>query len=702
MRRLLPALTGCLLALAAGCSSDSRTPTGGQAPGPLSETILGPDGGTWQHEDFILQVPPGQLPAGTTLALYAAEQESAQPAAEVAAVHRIEGIPVGMDRDFPLRLRHGAAGGDSLFVMVGQPGFVPSLGETITRWQMVACTDSAGWALCDLPVAGPAGTTKNTPPLLVTVVDGVATASSAGGRFKIHWQPDQAEQLDIEVLATELENSLDLYEFMGYEWAGFDAWPVDVQVQPMAPYGYWSPDPRHLGGLVAISTSTVGDVIEGPLTTGHELFHFCQYFYDPRSVEERGTTGPDHRWLDEATAVHMEIYFAPSDEYPSAARLGRELELLNGLLTPRDGLTSGEHGYGVSSLIRYLFAQEDGADNFILATYQAIARGTHAVAALQAATTIDIPQRWQTILEELLLGNIYADVTWPVIDAQSRPTLLSVGSAVDTTGTLSGSMNDTGGLLARVELDYADWSDEHRVVLWTEPADLGLSVLGVKPDGSREVLASGTGQVSLTDPAALQESYDEFLVLVASSRFQGPGYDGSRPMTLQGRVRSAPVAYNFPRLSYHLQLDALWDDDATTVNQEINIYNADGSFVDGVFTAVWDSTIDEGAVRFVGEITAVVDPEFSRVSSWTARTAIWHSDDTGYEYEAAGGQVPATNLYPHSFSAWLEGTDTCGALDTVTMTEVDNAGSRSLTGHSCRSSSYVKFFFEDPSAGSAR
>jgi hypothetical protein len=392
----------------------------------------------------------------------------------------------------------------------------------------------------------------------------------------------------------------------------------------------------------------------------------------------------------------MEIYFAPDDDHPADARVGHELALLDGLITPKEGVTLATHGYGVSALVRYLFEHEAGADNFILDTYQAINQGTHAAAALQASTTTDIRQEWQAILEDLVRGNIFADVTWPVIEARSLPSLLEVSDAADTTGTVVQTMNDLSGMLATVTLDNQEWTSLHRLEFWTEEADCGLSLLGVRADGGRDLVARGTGSVSHSDPAQLQSLYDRLLVLVANPRFQGPDYNGSREVTLQGRVRVAEVQPYYPRLSFHLQINTEWDDESLSVAHEMNIWNADGDFTNGVFTAAWDSTIDDGAVRFVGEITVNIDPQFEGITSWNARTAIWHSDDTGFAYEAAGGAVPTTNFFPFSYSAWLEELATCSGINSLTMTEVNNEGTRNLVNYSCAYSSYLKFFFENP------
>ena len=501
--RKLPAIAiplGIFAILLASCSSDSpTTPT--DQPAPLAQITLGPTGGTLETEDFQLHILPDQLPASTTLSLYLEPESSPQPTAEASPVYRLTGLPHGLSESLPIRIRHNSATPTApLHIMLGQFSHTPSLGTRQLNWQIVACTDSSGWALAELPLTGPAATTKEeAPPVHVTVTEGLVTTLSPDQLFQITYHPDQASELDIAALGIELDTALGLYQFMGYEQPGFNAWPLQVNVHPIEASGYWSPDPRHLGGHIALNPIVVTDVIEQATTVGHEMFHFCQYFYDLRSVLERGTEGPDHRWLDEATAVHMETYFAPPD-YQTISRIGHELELLNGLLTPRDGLTLGQHGYGVSSLIRYLAQTEQGGDNFVQNLYEDLTSGTHAAAALQAATSTDIPAQWQHILEELVLGNIYDDVTWPVLDAQAGPNLLSVGSAADTTGTLSGRMNDLSGLLATVELDYADWTSEHRLELWAEQADIGLSVLGITTAGDRHLVAHGTPSVTLTDP----------------------------------------------------------------------------------------------------------------------------------------------------------------------------------------------------------
>jgi hypothetical protein len=694
--------TGLLLLMAffAACSSDSTSPDPNNQPTALSEATIGTEGGVWEYEDFQLHVPPGLLPDGTTLSLFAADQDTAWAGGGAASTYGIEGIPAGLDRDFRLRLRHSSASGDSLYAMVGQPGFIPSLGRTITRWEMIAATDSSGWALFDLPVAGLFETAKNgTPRLKVTVKGGIANAESSQGRFKLHWQPDQINVLDIEAMAENLETSLDMYQFMGYQQTGFTAWPIEVQVKPIGYGGYWAPDPNKLGGHIAINPGMIQDPDVLAMLVGHEIFHLCQYFYDPRTVELRGREASPTAWLDEATAVHMEIYFAPNDEYPSWGRADRELALLDGLLTPAQGLNLTRHGYGLSSLIRYLYQHEAAADNFILDTYVGINGGAHAAAALQAATTTDISAEWQAILEDLVRGNIYADVTWPVIQASSPAGLLTVGGDADTTGTITRQLSDLSGLLATVDLDYDQWSTLHRLEFFTEPADCGVSLLGVNADGDRQLLVSGTGRVTHHDPAFLQAQYEQLLVLVSNPRFEEPTYDGARQVSLQGRVRTAQVQAIYPRLSFHLQCDVQWDDESSSVNQEINIWNVEGNWADGFFNASWDSTVDDGAVRFVGQISAAIHPELQSVTSWSVNTGIWHSDNTGYEYSASGTVVPMTNLNLLSFSAWLEDVATCSGVTSVNLTEVNNLGSRATTGFSCRNSSYVKFFFENPLPG---
>jgi hypothetical protein len=433
-----------------------------------------------------------------------------------------------------------------------------------------------------------------------------------------------------------------------------------------------------------------------PLTAGHELLHFCQYFYDPRTVLERGTESGPLVWLDEATAVYIEDYFAPGEEYCSAARGGRELALMDGLLVPREGRPMGEHGYGLSSLIRFLYEAEPGGDAFILDTYQDIKAGMHAAAALQANTTVDLTDRWMEILEELLSGNIYSDVTWATILDHPIRRLMSISGAADSTGTVNWDMPDLSGRLAYIDLNDTEFEDNQRLVFWCDAAEYGLTAYGIAPPDNMEFLSHAYGKVTLSNLPNLNENYDQVMLLVSNQHFAGPDYTGPTEIALEGRLRESEPLPHYTHGALRIQYDADWSNGVHQVNQEMNFAEVRGTFSGTTFTASWDST-GFNDVHHSGHLTANLDPSDLHVISWSARNYSWMDDGTSSDFQASGGVLPDVAVYNNSMDARIEGVETCGAIGGLSVTFINSDGEtyRSLDGYTCSTGSYVKVLLYD-------
>jgi hypothetical protein len=685
-----------LALLLAGCGGDD-SPTAPPQEQALASTTAGSGGGLLEHEGFALAVPAGALDEDAQLRLYEEADPPELPATAAAPILRVEGIPAGVGQDFPLRLAHSATGADSLYALVGQPSYIPSLQQTVTSWTMVDVTDSLGWAILDLPVAGPApDKSGTTTPMTVTIVRGVAETLTSDNKFKIFWSPAMATNQQVSDLKANMEEAIALYDFMGFAQEGFSDWPVKTIIQPLNYFGHWAPNPRKLGGHLAFSTRYIDDDVEMRLTAGHEMLHFCQYFYDPRTVWARGWLEDPKAWLDEATAVYIEDYFSADPSYCSEARGGREVTLLDGLLVPRSGLDLGEHGYGLSSLIRFLFEAEPTGDDFILATYQAIKTGTHAAAALQASTSVDLTDRWMEMLEDLVEGDIYSDVTWSIIAAQPVRQLMSISSAADSTGTVSWDMPDLSGRIGYVNLNAYEYEQNQRLVFWCDEAsEYGLSVYGVQA-GTMTFLSHAYGKVTLSNLPNLNETFDQVMILVSNQRFQAPDYNGSTRVVLQGRLRESEAERFYTHGKIRIQYDADWSNTSSTIfNQEMNFVEVPGAFSGTSFSATWDSTDSQG-VHYWGHLTATLDPADLHVTSWSARNqASW--EEGSRDFQASGGELPVVDLNAPSLESRIEGAETCNSIGSMSAAYYDAEGqpTRQLDGYDCSTGSYVKVFLYD-------
>lgn len=697
LRAVLLPLLAFLLALT-GCSGGSSSPADPPAPEetPLATAGVGPEGGVLAADGFALTVPAGALDATVALALYADEAGSAFAGGEAAPVFRIEGLPAGLDTALPLRLAHGSATGDSLQALIGGPSYVPSRQESALTWAVADCADSAGWALLELPAADPAaGKDGATAAISVTVIRGVAETLTADDRFKIYWSPAMATEAQIAALKGNLEIAMSIYDSMGFQQDGFAGWPVKAIVRPMEGFGYWAPDPHRLGGHLAFSSTWIGDADEMRLTAGHELLHFCQYFYDPRTVWERGSFAGPLVWLEEATAVYIEDYFAPDQDYCSAARGGRELAPLDGLLVAGPGHTMGQHGYGLSGLIRYL-AQTEG-DGFLLDTFELVKAGRHPAAALQEATTTDLPDRWMDLLEELVTGGIYADVTMSVLMDYPLPTLLAMGTAADSVGTYQASYPDLSGRLISVSwYDSMEFAPNQRLELWADVPEYGISVFGLRFPSTRTLLGHAYGKVTLTNLPALKENHDDLLVLVSNQRLAGPEYLGPTTITLEGRLRATEPPAGYDHGLLNLRYEADWSNGQHLLYQDMSFSEVPGVFDGSTFTASWDSTGSSGW-HYAGHLNVSFDPVDLHALSWSARNYAWSDEGASSLFAASGGELARVPTLPPLLEARADGVAVCADLNEVTVIQTSNDGevTRSLNSWTCNSGSYVQLRLRD-------
>lgn len=691
MKKLSILLLFVLLGMTA-CSSDSDSPTEpASGSDPVATGNVGSGGGSVGNDVVILEIPAGALASDTQVKIFLDASEDPFGGETASDLFRLEGLPDNLGKAVTLKLAHGAASPDSLYGMLGGESWVPSLDETIVTWMMADCRDSVGWAIFDFePAEQTAGKADTSTPILVTTVKGISRTETSDGHFRILWSPRMATTAQITALRDNIEEAMLLYDLMGFEQTDFDAWPVQVLVKPLNWFGHWAPSSRRLGGHLAFSTKYIHDDVEMRLTAGHELLHFCQYFYDPRTVRDRGTKACSYSWLMEATAVYIEDYFAPNPEYCSEARGGRELTALDGLITPA-GRSLANHGYGQSSIIRYLAEVED--DDFILKTFADISTGTHAVEALQSQTETDLQDVWRDLLEELVTGKIYSDVTLPVLVNYGPPTILTIGSAADSVGSSGLAYPDLSGqpyFLRWTEGYY--FNDNQRLEFWCDASEYGLSIYGVKEPGTRELLGHAYGKVVINNLAAVRENYTVLMALVSNHQLSGPNYSGTTGITLESRLRESENFGRYDHARVRIKYEADWSTSPdNTYGQEMNFTEVWGSFDGTTFTASWDSTNSSGTQRS-GHIIVTLDPTTLDVLSWSARNYSLGVNGSSSNFQASGGAVPTDFHNSVYLDAIVEDEETCGSINNLSVTFIDEDGivTRNLDGYTCNPSSYVK------------
>ncbi len=696
MKKLVTLVLFVLLAFS-GCSSDSDSPTDPVIPDkPLATATIGSAGGALETDELILEIPAGAFTGDVELKVYHDTTEDPFGDETASRVLRLEGIPDGFSLPVVFKLAHDPANADSLFALVGGQSWIPSLQESHVTWMMEDCRDSLDWAIFEFqPASDFAGKADTSTPVLVTTVKGISQLETSDGHFRIYWSPSMATTDQITNLRDYIEGAMALYNVMGFEQIGFDDWPIKVQVEPLNWFGHWAPNPRKLGGELAFSTRYIHDDVEIHLTAGHELLHFCQYFYDPRSIRDRGYNANPNSWLDEATAVYIEDYFAPNPEYTSAARRGRELTALDGIINPQ-GRSLAEHGYGQSSIIRYL-AETEG-DDFILKTYADISTGTHAVAALQNQTETDLQDVWADLLEELVTGKIYSDVTIPVLVKYGYYFMQTINSAADSVGTHALDYPDLSG-----QTYYVGWGDGYlfnanqRLEFWCDAPEYGLSIYGLKEPDTRDLLGHAYGKVVLNNLPTVKDNYTVLMALVSNHHLEGPDYNSFTGITIQSRLRETENVGRYDHAMIRIQYEADWSTSPdNTYSQEMNFVEVAGSFSGTSFSASWDST-GTGDVHYSGHINVALDPGTLHVVSWSANNHADHPDGWSKNFQVSGGALPEVTYNTLSLTGIVEHEETCNSIGGLSVVFIDNEGvtTRNLDGYTCNPTSFVKVFLNN-------
>ena len=693
----VPILLVCAALLAGGCSSDSTSPV---EPGPRPDATATVDagGGELAHGGvFSLVVPAGALPDETTLELYVDE---APPVAAIAAadVYRIEGLPADFAAPLTCRLQV-PAGADSLVGLIGAEVYVTSLQETRVTWEATACTDSLDWVIFALPAAtAGAGKADAAPPVRLSAAQSITLDVTPSGRFRIAWSPVLTTEDRITRLGADLDDALEFYDTLGFVQTGFTHWPVNALIMPLADsYGYWSPAPWRLGGHLVFDAGILASAEETRATAAHETFHFCQYFYDPRPILARALVENPGIWLDEATAVWMEGLFTDDPDYCSAARRGRELTPLDGIVTPRGVNDLAKHGYGLSSLIKYLALDEDA--DFVKDVYDDIAAGQHPVAALEAAVETTLPDVWREFCEMLVSGQLYVDVTLDELLAYPTVPLLVASGAADTSGTVGLAYPDLSGQPFPVT-----WSDgyvfpaDSYLRVWCEGGATGVSVYGCKAPATRQLLGHAYGPVILANLPNLQNAYDRLVVLVSHHRLTPPSYDATSELWVQARVRRPSIAeYGYDHGKILIRYEAFWSSGLHALYQDMTYVEVPGTYNGTTFSAAWDS-VDNSAIHYVGHVNATFDPADMHVLSWSAQNNAEWAEGSRI-FQASGTSLPDVSANPTSYTGSQEGEAVCAGIDQLyaAYLNADGEPTNELTSYTCNTGSYVKVLLYDRS-----
>jgi hypothetical protein len=442
-------------------------------------------------------------------------------------------------------------------------------------------------------------------------------------------------------------------------------------------------------GFLEFNTLHLNDLRGTRPIAGHEMFHFFQYFYDPRTEVEKGTVAGPLAWLDEATATWVEVKMAADTAHVSVARAGNKFAPLYGLQAGVY-LGVGPHGYGLSSLIKYLVRAQGEA--FVLATYLDVLRtGRHPVAALEDQLDRPYSEFWHDYMGELIQGGPYRDVTAAAVRQRawlSRLDLQSVGTEVSIS---SENMYDLSGWVFLLRPKAPSYPAGAAVKLKCAGSQCDLTAFRVSRGAGTSLTFLGESRDSLVvaDLQGIAAGGYEVVVLVDNSLSRPPTYDQVSDMTLTAQVLDEPNIGHVIGAAVDLQYEATWLDDTVTPRQGLLLQTLSGSMTDGRFEWSWDSTATDG-MRYRGQINVTVRPQDLSLVSWSAESWWYYSPTTYNLYRASGTAIPLGEQTEAVIRYGRLGEEACESISDIYVEQVSNGETRKkLVRFDCNNESNV-------------
>jgi len=684
----------CLVVIGCGCDDGTSPPP---ADPPLATATIGAAGGDISSDGFSLAVPAGAFDGDVSLALYRDADSNPYGADAVSDIYRLEGLPAQFTTPLTCRVQTATSKDVAApLIGLGLMGRSPSFGDAYLGWIPVPAVEEAdGWWSVTIPVPDPVSGTGKAQPAETLVMRIAAAGShstllSVEEHFRIWYPTGDILPGLVEELAETFEVAYTTYLDFDFGFQRRSVWPFDVVIKDLQAGwygGFWHSPISENTCFILLNNDYLTDLDEAYATIGHETFHFAQYHCDTREAATKSADFGPQYWLDEATAVWAEVLFVAGEDHVSASRLNRELFPLAGLKPPT-GRHDGNHGYGMSSMIKYL-VDLHGTD-FIGATYDNILDGDAPMVALQNNLPVPYADWWDDYLGELISGGIYHDVEVGDLEAYIDGIIeFTTNQVLEQTEQIE--LVDLSGSLIVTLLGTSFDSDES-LLFSLGGADCTFSLYEIEPDSPVNMLRGGVTSYRLEHPATLASSGKNILTLVSNYHGEAPGFNAMNSMALSAHREEPNVWPTVYEIDIQMKFQAHWVSGSVFDNFSVRAVAFHPDFDGTTYTASWDTIW--GGMHAVGDLTLTVDPETESILSWT----VDERDDwggLGYEYIEMSGEGVIPLLHHFSGAMWftIDGEGACDPLVSLYQIYVDNQGEtvHELASYSCAPFSQLRF-----------
>lgn len=631
-----------------GCSKDDdNNQTINPDPGIILELVhtaqIGSGGGQLIVEDFELSIPQGSFPSEHVVKLYKFPVEANFSDNEASVFYKLTGIPIDYSQALDIKVKTNTGLSESTFIALGEMNYISSLSSTAMGFQLLPSSQEEDWVTTKIPLLeiDSKGAAEETE-LTFGAVTGYKESDSKG-HFKIHFPKgleDKAAKLN-----QYLEEAYDFFksEPLGFSYDARTSWPVSVTIKKMDVFGFY--ENSKLGnnwGFMMFNRDKLDDEAELRITAGHEFFHLVQSLYDPRFGYTKAVFPGEFVWFDEAAATWAEEKFTNIGGYASVTRNStNRLAVFNGA---QKGAAENpaDHGYGMSTLIKYLVNKPNIGEGFLVKVYEKLFAGTsNPVSAVNASLPdpMLLDNYYGDLIDDYMQGYVYGDVSHSAWIG-ARDGALVIASPNDSMKVFESDYPHYSANIYQIKLQNPEFTEEQSMSLkvsggsgrWLHVYKYNSSDL-VKVDQNYDELI-------LPDIKTLKESGWNLLAVVVNTNGSYP-YNGTDKINLDMHVQSVdPIDVEFE--SYDMELyimahmdrglngDTVIDDVGLGYSSSLTYSTSIGNLDGNIYTAEWDDVFG-GSHRSVGHFTFILDFENQKIVSGeivSKRYTINYNDST--------------------------------------------------------------------------
>lgn len=687
MKKISIYLSLILFGLAIGCSKDDADndaiPTD---PNPALELIttiqIGNTGGQLVVDDFELTVPQGSFSTEHEVKLYKFPEKASFDGNEASVFYKVSGIPNDYSQSLQLRVKTNGSLSESTLIALGESNYVSSLDSVVMGFQLLPSTLEADWVQAEIPSLDVDGKgDDDETDLTFGAVTGYKENDSKGN-FKIYFPKgleDKAAKLNLF-----LEEAYTLYNSQpfGFKYDARTSWPVSVTIKKMGVLGFY--ENSKLGnnwGYMMFNSQALDNEEELKITAGHEFFHLVQSLYDPRFGYIKAIKPGPFVWFDEATAAWAEEKFSTQAGYASVTRsTTNKLAVFNGaqvgsLSNPAD------HGYGMSTLIKYLVNKPTIGEGFLVKVYEKLYDGTtNPLSAVNACLPdpMLLDNYYGDLIDDYINGEIYDDVS-PSTWIGARDGVFTISKAEDSLATFNVEYPHYSANVYQVKLLNPEFTDEDRLQFSISGGSgRWLHVYKYNSSGI-EKISDNYDEVIIPDIKNLKTAGWNLVAVVVNTNGMS-SYEGSDLINLKMSVESGEqveveIEYYDMGLMIYANMEHTLNNDTTVEDVGFGygsswMYaNSLGTLDGNTYSAQWDDVHGESH-RATGHFTFEIDFNTGRIVHGeivSKRYTLFYNDSTVSTCTIQN--VPLIEQSDAHYKFAVSGSALCDAITEFTYVE---------------------------------